>query len=344
MRAIVVDKHGSSEVLNISNLDVPKCNNNSILIKIKACSINHLDIWVRNGLPGLPVKLPLILGSDASGTIVEVGANIKNFNANDDVVVQPGTFNRESKNFTQGKENYSTSYGILGETENGVQAEYVLLHPDNLHIKPKHLSHIEASSMQLVFMTYYQMLVKRANLKKNEYVLIYGATSGIGSAAIQISKNIGAKIIATVGNDSKKEHAYNLGADYVIKHNINKDEFIKSVKDITNNQCCNVIFEHVGKRTWNQSLRLLSVGGRIVTCGSTTGSNVDLDLRYLFMKQQSILGSTMADLDTSKEVMDKISKKIYKPFVDKVFSFDEIKSAHEYIEKRLHKGKVVVRP
>ena len=200
MKAIQIKKHGNVRVLNYSEIENPICPPNKIKIKIRACSINHLDIWVRSGIPGMNLPLPLILGSDGSGIVVEVGSQVKSFDVNDEVIIQPGTYDKSCKMVKDGKENFSKSYGILGETENGVQAEYVVLNHENVFQKPKHLSFIEAASMPLVFMTSYQMLIERAKLLKDETVLIYGATSGIGMAAIQIAKDVGAKIIATIGD------------------------------------------------------------------------------------------------------------------------------------------------
>jgi len=338
MKAIQITEHGNVDVLAVRNIDEQSCEHDQIKVQIKACSINHLDIWVRNGLPGLNIPLPLILGSDGSGTIVEVGYSIANFKVGDDVVVQPGTFPDNDV-----KENYSSNYGILGETENGVQCEYVNLKVKNIFIKPKHLSYEEAASMQLVFMTSYQMIVTRANLLKNETILIYGATSGIGSAAIQIAKNIGATVISTVGNKNKVEYAENLGSDYVLQHYDNEN-FVQQIKDITKNKGCNVIFEHVGSSTWPNTMKSLSIGGRVVTCGATTGPKINIDLRHLFMKQQTILGSTMSSIKSFEEVMRNINNQLYKPFVDKIFTFNDIKAAHSYIENRQQMGKVVLVP
>ena len=194
MKTILIKEHGDVNVLNSVLTSEPECPVDRIKINIKACSINHLDIWVRNGIPGIRIPLPLIMGSDASGTIVEIGKNLLSlgYSVGDDVVIQPGTFNTSLIGSKNKKENYSSSYGILGETENGVQSEYVLLKPENIYPKPKHLSFEEAASMPLVFMTSYQMLIERAEIKKDDFVLIYGGTSGIGMAAIQIAKDIGA--------------------------------------------------------------------------------------------------------------------------------------------------------
>ena len=341
MKAVVIYKHGGIENLELANFNKPGCPDDKVLIKVKACSINHLDIWVRNGIPGLNIPLPLILGSDASGIIEQVGSKITSFNVGDSIVVQPGTFNINCKQSVLGKENYSKSYGILGETENGVQAEYIALDVNNIHLMPEHLTYEDAASMPLVFMTAYQMLINRADLKPDENVLIYGATSGIGMAAIQIAKDLGATVISTVGNDSKKKFAESLGCDFVINHNT--CNISKEVKKINKNGV-DVVFEHVGPDTWEHSLRCLAIGGRIVTCGATTGSQVSFDLRYLFMKQQSILGSTMAGLATFKEVMDKINSNELTPFVDEIFKFSEVKLAHTKIENRKQFGKIIICP
>ena len=339
MKAVYIEKHGNLDVLKYGNVEDPKPNKNQVVVNIKAVSINHLDIWVRQGLPRFKVPLPLVLGSDASGEIVE--SNNSNYKVGDQVVVQPGTFDLNCNKVLLGNENYSSTYGILGETENGVQSEYVALNSINIYPKPIHLSFEESASMQLVFMTAYQMLVKRANLKNNEIVLIYGATSGIGMAAIQIAKNIGSTVITTVGDKAKEKFAEDLGADYVFNHN--KDDIAKQIKQISKNGV-DVIFEHIGPATWEDSLKSLARGGRIVTCGATTGNLVSFDLRHLFMKQQSILGSTMASISTFIEVLDKINSKIDKPYIDEVYTFNEIKKAHMYMENRKQFGKIVVCP
>ena len=204
MKSIRIHEHGGPEVLCVDEIDTPSCSDNQILVNIKATSLNHLDLWIRQGLPGLPIKLPLIMGSDGSGTITDIGKFINGFSIGDDVVIQPGTFNNSCPLVKNYKENYSNTYGILGETSDGTQSEFILVNKENIALKPTHLSFEEASSMQLVFMTSYQMLVERAQLEASECVLIYGATSGIGSAAIQIAKDIGSKVITTIGTKEKE--------------------------------------------------------------------------------------------------------------------------------------------
>ena len=340
MKAILLHNHGDIEALTFKDIPDPKCKPSKVKIQIKASSINHLDIWVRNGLPGIIIPFPRILGSDGSGTIIEVGSNVTGWHPGDDVVIQPGTFCKKCIQCKTGNENYCDQYGILGETENGVQAEYIVIDPVNIYPKPEHLTFVEAGSMQLVFMTAYSMLIKRANLKKNDTVLIYGATSGIGSAAIQISRDSGAYVIATVGSLNKVQHAIEMGANKVLNHY--DDNWLDEVKSITKNRGVDVVFEHVGKLTWAHSLRALAKGGRIVTCGATTGQDVNINLTHLFIKQHSILGSTMSSISTFKEVMDKIQRKVYFPFVDKIYKMQDVRHAHEYIENSHHNGKVVM--
>ena len=340
MKAIRIYENGNLEKLIYDDIDEPDCIDGYVKIQIEATSINHLDIWVRQGVAGNKYNLPIILGSDGSGTIVDINVEKSNLKIGDEVILQPGIFCSKCKFCKDGKENYCIKYGILGETENGTQSEYILAKPQNIFLKPKCLSFQEAASMPLVFMTAYQMIHKRAQLKKNETILIYGGASGIGMAAIQICKDLGASIIATAGSKRKCEFILNLGVENVINHN--DSEWSLQVKDITNNLGVDVVFEHIGYKTWYNSLKFLNIGGRIVTCGATTGPNVKLHLSHLFMKQQSILGSTMSDIDTFKKVIKKIEKKVYKPIVDKVFSISDIKNAHKYIEERKNIGKIVV--
>ena len=342
MKAVRIHAHGDRSVLQCDDIKRPTCASDKVILEVKSTSINHLDVWVRGGLPGLPIPLPLIMGSDASGIIVDVGENVPEWNVGDEVVVQPGIFCGECDFCVSGKENYCIHYGILGETENGVQAEFLALSPINIYPKASHLSFQQAASMPLVFMTAYQMLITRAQLKSNDTVLVYAGSSGVGSAAIQIAKNKGSTVIATVGSKDKGEHAEKMGADYIVNHY--EDDWHQSVKSIVGKKGIDVIFEHVGSATWPYSMRLLGMGGRVVTCGATTGSKVDINLTHLFMKQQTILGSTMSDISTYKLVMDKINSGIFTPFVDKVFSFEDIQAAHEHIENSDQIGKIVLVP
>tara|TARA_B100001250_G_scaffold47646_1_gene37299 strand:+ start:518 stop:1552 length:1035 start_codon:yes stop_codon:yes gene_type:complete len=340
MKAIRIHENGDENVLKYEDIEEPVCGSNQVKVKICSSSINHLDLWIRMGIPSLKTTFPMILGSDAAGKITEIGEQIKDYKVGDDILVQPGVFCNECKLCNQGKENYCSKYGIIGENYNGIQAEYVILNPANIYLKPSCLDYNEAASMPLTFMTAYEMLVKRAKLQKNETVLIYGGSSGVGSAAIQICKDIGANIITTAGNSIKSKFCLDLGANYVLDHNSNK--MYEKIKQITGKSGVNVVFEHIGYKTWNYSLHLLSRGGRIVTCGATTGNKVEINLSHLFIKQQSILGSTMSSLLTFKEIIKKINDKVYKPVIGKVFNFADIRDAHKYMNDRKQIGKIVL--
>lgn len=339
MKAVLIKEHGSHNVVRFSDLDEPDCSPGKIKVNIKNSSINHLDIWIRKGVPGLHINLPRVLGSDAAGVISEVGSKVKEFKVGDDVIIQPGVYDSTCKLSKLGHENLSPSYGILGETHNGVQSEFVCLDPIHVYPMPDHLSYEQASSMGLTFMTAYEMLIKRAKVQKDELVLIYGGTSGVGSAGIQIAKDIGCRVISTAGSNHKVKYIRNIGADHVVLHDSN---LYKNLKRYLGKEKINVVFEHIGEKTWETSMKVLEKGGRLVTCGATTGSNVNINLAHLFFKNLSILGSTMGSVNTFKEVLNKINMKRYSPMVDKVFHASDAAKAHQYIENRTNLGKVVL--
>ena len=340
MKAIRIHKCGGPEVLRWETVPDPLCLPNQVLVQMKAMSINHLDIWVRNGLFNYP--LPIIMGSDGAGVIVEVGQEVEGWKVGDAVIIQPGTYCGNCQFCQEGKENFCADYGILGETENGTQCELMALNSEQLERKPDFLSFEEAAAFPLVFLTSYTMLIRRAKIQKGETILILGAGSGVGSAAIQIAKLYNCRIIATGGDEKKLQLAKSLGADYVINHSA---EIIhKRVKEITDGVGADIVFEHVGEATWNSSLKSLRRGGRLVTCGATTGANVSINLRHLFIKNLSILGSTMGDRKAFSEVVEWLAQGKIKPVVDRVFSMSEVAKAHVHIENRQQFGKVVLVP
>ena len=340
MKAVQIKQHGSFDVLKYVDIDEISCPPDKIKVKIKFSSINHLDLWIRKGVPGLHIDLPRILGSDGSGVVVDIGPDTGGFKIGDDVVIQPGVYDPNCEISKLGNEHLSPSYGILGETHDGVQSEFVYLDPIHLVPMPQSLTHKEASSMGLTFMTAYEMLIKRSKIKENDVILIYGGTSGVGSAAIQIAKDVGCRVISTCGSKEKVKHVEAMGADHVILHDLN---LYSNLKHYLGNDRVNVVFEHIGAKTWNTSMRVLSKGGRIVTCGATTGADVNINLSHLFFKNLSILGSTMGSVDTFNRVIEKMSSGRYKPIIDKVFEASDVVSAHKYIEERNNIGKVLLK-
>jgi len=340
MKAIQFSTHGSSEVLGLSTMENPVPQVDQVLVEIKAASLNHLDLWLRRGLPGLSIPLPHIPGSDASGVIAEVGSEVKEWNVGDEVVIQPGTFCADCDPCKAGQEDRCASYGILGETQGGVQRQYMCLHPVNIGPKPKNLSFVEAAALPLASLTAWNMLKNRAKLEYGETLLVLGAGSGVGSMAVQMGRYLGARVIATAGSEEKQKLAFSLGADEVLNHR--QEGFSKQVKALTHGRGANVVFEHIGANTWTDSMKSLAVGGRIVTCGATTGVKGEINLRHLFYKRQTILGSTMGSVSDFHECLHLAEQKVLVPIIDKTFSFQDICRAHDHLEFEHAFGKVAL--
>jgi len=340
MIGIQFTKHGPSEVLDILPMEKPNPDDYQVRVEIRAASLNHLDLWLRRGLPGLNIPLPHIPGSDASGVIAEVGSAVKDWNVGDEVVIQPGTFCGECEACQSGREDMCASYGILGETQGGVQRQYMCLSPANIGPKPKNLSFVEAAALPLVSLTSWNMLKNRAQLQSGETLLVLGAGSGVGSMAVQMGRYMGARVIATGGTEEKQKLAFSLGADEVLNHR--QEGFFKQVKALTNGRGADVVFEHIGASTWAGSMKSLAVGGRLVTCGATTGVKGEVNLRHLFYKRQSILGSTMGSVSDFHECLHLAEQKVLIPVIDQVFPFKNIREAHDHLEFEHAFGKVVL--
>ncbi len=338
MRAVQIHRHGGPEVLALTDLPLPTPANDLVLVRVKAAALNHLDIWVRAGFPGIP--LPIIPGSDGAGEVVAIGSDVRSFREGDHVLLQPVVYCGTCPACHRGRENFCREFGIFGETLDGTNCEYMLVPAKNLRPIPPGLNFTDAAAFPLVAMTAYTMLIRRANLQKGETVLVWGAGSGIGSMAIQIARWKNARVIATAGNDVKLELAARLGADEVLNHY--EQNVFDTVRQLVGRTGVDVIFEHVGQATWDTSLKLLARGGRIVTCGATTGAQVKLDLRHLFYKQQSLLGSTMGDVAGFDEILELVTRGIIQPVIDRTFPLAEIRAAHEYLAGGRQFGKVVL--
>ena len=338
MKAIRIHEHGGADALKWDDIPEPELSVNQVLVDIKATSLNHLDIWVRKGIPGVP--LPLITGSDAAGIISGVGDGVKKSRIGEKVMIQPLIFCGKCASCNKGKENLCKSMGIMGENCQGVNAERIIVEESQAIPFPDQLSFEAAASFALVAQTSFQMLVSRANLQAGEFVLIWGASSGVGSMGIQIAKAMGATVIAIAGTNEKCEKAGLLGADHIL--NYKTDDILGEVKSLTNGKGIDVVFEHVGQETWNISMKSLARGGRVVTCGATTGFKANLNLTHLFFKQQSILGSTMGSVSSFDGALTLLNEGKIKPVIDRIFPISEIQSAHEYLESSMQFGKVVL--
>src|ERR1700732_515874 len=301
-----------------------------VLVRVHACALNHLDLWVREGLPNVPIPLPHIPGSDVAGEVAQIGPEVTSVRVGQKVVLAPGVTCGKCLACVAGLDNRCRQFTNLGYLIDGGCAEFVRIPEVNCLPYPENLSFEEAASIPLVFQTAWHMLVSRAELQPGEDVLILGAGSGVGSAAIQIAKFFGARVIATAGTDEKLEKARHLGADHIINHKSQKirDE----VRRITSKRGVDVVFEHVGTATWDESLASLAVGGRLITCGATTGYDAKIDLRFLFSRQLSLLGSYMGSKSELLALMKLVASGHLKPVIDRTFPLTACADAHRYLE------------
>jgi NADPH:quinone reductase-like Zn-dependent oxidoreductase len=340
MKAIVFDAHGGPEMLKYAEAPDPVIRSNEVLVRVKACALNHLDLWVRRGIPGVPFPLPHIPGSDISGEIAQIGSDVTTVRVGQKVVLAPGVSCGKCAACISGQDNRCRQFTNLGYMIDGGCAELVRAPEVNCLPYPENLSFEEAASIPLVFQTAWHMLVSRAELQPGEDVLVLGAGSGVGSAAIQIAKFFGARVIATAGNDAKLQKAKELGADHLVNHKTQKIR--EQVRRITNKRGVDVVFEHVGTATWDESIASLAAGGRLVTCGATTGYDAKIDLRFLFSRQLSLLGSYMGTKSELQTVMKLVAAGKLKPVVDRIFPLAEAAAAHAYLESSSQFGKVVL--
>jgi len=341
VKAILFRQHGGPEVLQYVDAPEPEPRPNEVLVRVRACALNHLDLWVRGGLPNVPIPLPHIPGSDVAGEIAKIGVEVTTVRVGQKVVLAPLVSCGKCTACISGRQLLPPSPTNLGYMIDGGCAEFVRAPEVNCLPYPENLSFEEAAAIPLVFQTAWHMLVARARLQPGEDVLILGAGSGVGSAAIQIAKFFGARVITTAGSDAKLEKARELDADHVINHKTQKTR--DEVRRITNKRGVDVVFEHVGTATWDDSLASLALAGRLVTCGNTTGYDAKLDLRFLFSRQLSLLGSYMGVKSELHTIMKLVSAGRLKPVVDRVFPLAEAAAAHIYLESGQQFGKVVLK-
>jgi len=340
MKAIVFHQHGAPDLLKYEDAPQPSIRPNEVLLRVKACALNHLDLWVRRGIPGVTIPLPHIPGSDIAGEIAQIGAEVTTVRAGQRVVLAPLVSCGKCTNCLAGMDNHCRQATNLGYMIDGGCAEFARAPEVNCLPYPENLTFEEAASIPLVFQTAWHMLISRAELQPGEDVLVLGAGSGVGSAAIQIAKFFGARVFATASTDEKLQKAKLLGADHLINHKTQKirDE----VRRVTDKRGVDVVFEHVGTATWDDSLASLAAGGRLVTCGATTGYDAKVDLRFLFSRQLSLLGSYMGTKSELHTVMKLVAAGRLKPIVDRVFPLAEAAAAHVYLESSSQFGKVVL--
>jgi NADPH:quinone reductase-like Zn-dependent oxidoreductase len=341
MKAVYFQKHGGPEVLEYGSFKDPVPDVNDVLIGIKACALNHLDIWVRQGLPGVQIPMPHIPGSDVSGVVLETGKGVKRFKKGQSVVISPGQIPHQVPEALSARDSFSPEFQILGLQSQGGYAEKVAVHERFVIPVSDKYSHEEWASVPLATLTAYHMLTERARVRAGETVLVHAAGSGVGSAAVQIAKFLGATVYTTVGDYKKVARAKKLGADEVILYRAK--DFAEEAKKLTGGRGVDVVFEHIGPETWAKNLSSLARGGRMVTCGATSGPKVEMDVRYLYSKQITILGSYMGSLAELHKVLDLVERGVLKPTVDQVFPLKEASDAHRRMESRQNFGKIVLK-
>lgn len=342
MKTIVFEEFGGPEKLKERELPDPKCGPNDLLVKIQACALNHLDIWVREGIPGVKIEMPHVGGSDICGEIIEIGRQVKGRKIGERVVVSPGIGCRVCEYCLAGKESLCDQYDIVGFRRNGGYAEKIAVDERDVIPVSERYSASEWAAVPLVFLTAWHMLVSRAKLQAGETVLIQAAGSGIGSAAIQIAKYLGANVITTAGSREKLQKAKELGARYAINYLENRS-FSKAVLEITGGRGVDVVFEHIGGEVFSESVASLAKEGRIVFCGATTSDTADFLLRQAYLRHLTFHGSFMGGRGELLHVLRLVEEGKLRPVVDSVFPLSQARQAQEKMLSRDFFGKIVLK-
>ena len=341
MKALAFTEFGGPEKLQLQEVPEPKVGAQDVLVRVRACALNHLDLWVRQGIPALKTPLPFWTGSDVAGDVVEVGSDVEGVKPGDRVAVNPNISCRRCEFCLAGEDNLCPRYGLVGEHVPGGFAEYVAVRGDRVLPLPAEIGYEEAASFVLTNMTAWRMVVTQARVKPGEDVLVIGVGGGVSSTAVQIAKLCGARVIVTSSSDEKLEKARALGSDIGI--NYAKEDWARAVRTVTGGRGVDVVVENVGAATWKQSIRSLRRGGRLVTCGATTGPIGETDIRVLFWNQLHLIGSTMSTTREFLDVMRLFFAGRLRPIVDEVVPLAEGAAAQQRLAEGRQFGKIVLR-
>jgi NADPH:quinone reductase-like Zn-dependent oxidoreductase len=342
MKALLFRTFGGPEVLAYEDVPDPKAGPGEVVLRVRACALNHLDLFVREGIPALKTPLPFWTGCDIAGEVLEVGPGVEGVRAGERVAANPNLTCGRCEFCIQGEDSLCVRYGILGEHVPGGLAELVTVRAENLLPLPAHVGFEDAASFILTSMTAWRMVVTRARVRPGEDVLILGVGGGVSSTAVQIAKLCGARVFVTSSSDEKLERARALGADVGI--NYAREDWAKVLFEKTGRRGVDVVIENVGAATWKQSLRSLRKGGRLVTCGATTGPIGETDLRIVFWNQLQILGSTMATRKEFLDVMAQLFRGTLRAIVDRVFPLKDGAEAQRLLAEGKQFGKLVLVP
>jgi NADPH:quinone reductase-like Zn-dependent oxidoreductase len=343
MKAAYISQHGSLDNILVGEVDDLRINPNEVLIETHFAALNHLDLFVIKGWQGLELKMPHVLGADGSGIVKEIGSEVSKLKIGDKVTINPGISCGKCEMCLSGKQVLCKDFSIKGEHEWGTYAEFFKMPEINVIKVPNSVNLDKAAAAPLTFLTAYRMLKTLAKVKPKDFVFIHGAGGGVSSAAVQIAKYLGAKVIATTSSSEKIERTKNLGADYVINYKEMKDYTQYVYKEITNKHGIDIVIDNVGSATFNTSIRLLRPNGRIITCGATSGSHVEFNLTNIFWKHIEIKGSTMSNQGEFREVMNLVFENKLNPIIDKIYWLDRVKDAENYLNEGKQFGKVLLK-
>lgn len=342
MRAGLFHQHGGPEVLRVEDVPAPEPGPGEVLVRVKAAALNHLDLWVRDGWDGLKLPLPHIGGSDVAGTVERLGPGVAGVAAGERVAINPGLSCWQCDLCRAGEDSLCKEYRILGEHTAGGFAEFVKVPAANLVRMPAEMKFETAAAAPLASMTAWRAVVTRGRLRAGETLLVIGGGGGVATFAIQIGKLCGARVITTTGTEEKAKRLRDLGADEVV--NYKTEDWGKRVWGLTGKRGADLVFDSVGQATFMTSLRCTARGGRIVTCGGTTGQQFELDVRPLYWRGVDILGSTMANRRETEAVLGLVWQGRLRPVVDRVLPLARLREAHELLERSEQFGKVVLAP
>ncbi len=342
MKAVRFHQHGGPEVLKYEDAPEPKIQANEVLVRVKTAALNHLDLWLREGVRAWKLAMPHIAGSDAAGEVAEAGSLVTRVKPGQRVLLAPGISCGQCESCFRGLDSACRTYALFGVGVDGTYAEYVKAPEMNVIPIPDDWSFDQAAAVPLVFLTAWHMLFTRAQLKPGEDVLVIGAGSGVGSAAIQIAKLVSARVIAVAGSDAKLERARALGADHGINHT--RQSIAEEVKRLTQKRGVDVIVEHVGAAVWDACFDSLATYGRLVTCGVTSGAQVPLNLQALFGRQRTILGSYMGGKAELLQALKFLAAGKLKPVIDSSFPLKDAAAAQKKMASRDFFGKILLHP
>ncbi len=333
MKAVWIEKHGGPEVLQVVDRPMPKPGPGEVVVRVKACALNYLDVWVRRGVPGHKFPLPMIPGSDIAGVMPDTG---------EEVVVFPAESCGKCEFCLTGREQLCRHFGILGESRDGGCAGYISVKRENVFPKPESLKFEEAASVLLSGLTAYHMVATRAMVQSGEWVMVTGAAGGVGTMAVQIAKAMGGRVIAVVGNRQKADLVKSLGADVAIVHS--EVDFARAAREVAGKTGISVIVDSVGGEVFEKCIQVLRPAGRLVTCGATSSGTANLHLRRVFFRALNIMGSTMGSRWEMLSVLAMVRDGLVRPVIHSVLPLEDVAKGHRLLEEREVIGKVVLKP